>query len=342
MDGFGTTRENDIMRMRLAAFVFAWAGIWFVTGCAGPAQKTRESSPEPLASSRKAEVFDLQAHAGGKGWVFPGNVLPAFEYALDLQVTTLELDMNYTKDGVIIVIHDRSIPKEWHVWADAQWALPPDPSQASPAELAIKNLTLEQIRNYRCPLAENIREFPGRSPNTKLLTSTEYCSIPTLEEVFQFVRDYASSEYKTKAQRENAAKVHFNIETKTRGFEQQVVDTVKMFGLEDRVMVQSFDHRSIATISKIDPEIRTSALDGIPSRIVRDTKAAIWSPRYPRVNAENVKEAHDLGLLVIPWTVDNPEDMENLIDLGVDGIITNVPDVLQEILIERGISFAPR
>jgi glycerophosphoryl diester phosphodiesterase len=107
-------------------------------------------------------------------------------------------------------------------------------------------------------------------------------------------------------------------------------------------MVQSFDHRSIATISELDPRIRTSALDGMPSRIVQSTKASIWSPRYPRVTAENVREAHELGLLVIPWTVDNPEAMENLIDLGVDGIITNVPDVLQEILRERGIPFAPR
>jgi len=328
--------------MRTRPVLLALAGVWLLTGCAGPAQRVGESSPETLALSRKAEAFDLQAHAGGRGWVFPGNVLPAFEYALDLQVTTLELDMNYTRDGVIIVIHDRSIPQEWDIDPDATGSLPPDPSTASPGQLAIKTLTLEQIRKYRCPLAENIREFPGRSSDIPLLTDTEYCSIPTLEEVFQFVRDYAASEHKTQAQRDNAAKVQFNIETKTRGFEQQVVDTVKRFDLEDRVMVQSFDHRSIATISQLDPRIRTSALDGIPSRIVRDTKAAIWSPRYPRVTAENVKEAHDLGLLVIPWTVDNPEAMENLIDLGVDGIITNVPDVLQEILKERGIPFAPR
>jgi len=96
--------------MRTRPVLLALAGVWLLTGCAGPAQRVGESSPETLALSRKAEAFDLQAHAGGRGWVFPGNVLPAFEYALDLQVTTLELDMNYTRDGVIIVIHDRSIP----------------------------------------------------------------------------------------------------------------------------------------------------------------------------------------------------------------------------------------
>lgn len=328
------------MRVRSAGLPLV--GICLLTLCVAKVHGAEGSSPKAPVSSRKAEVFDVQAHAGGRGWVFPGNVLPAFEYALDLQVTTLELDMNYTKDGIIIVIHDRGIPKEWHIEPDATGSLPPDPSKASTAELAIKNLTLEQIKSYRCELPANIKEFPGRSSDTKLLANTEYCTIPTLKEVFEFVRRYASSEHKTEIQRRNAEKVQFNIETKTRGFEKQVVDIVKKLGLDDRVMVQSFDHKSIAIISELNPRIRTSALDGVPSKIVQQTKASIWSPRYTRVNADNVEMAHDLGLLVIPWTVDDAQEMENLIDLGVDGIITNVPDILQEILKEREIPFAPR
>ncbi len=301
-----------------------------------------ENPVSPAAvSERKADRFDLQAHAGGKGWVFPGNILHAFEYALDLRVTTLELDMNYTKDGVIIVIHDRNIPQEWQIHPDATGALPPDPRAASQEELAIKNLTLEQIKKYRCELPADLKSFPGRSADTKLLAGTEYGRIPTLEEVFQFCGDYVASEYKTGAQRENAKKVQFNIETKTRGFEQAVVDTVEKFDLVDRVMVQSFDHRSIAIIGQINPRIRTSALDGFPDKIVQYTKATIWSPRYTRVTAENVKTAHGLGLLVIPWTADEPADMTSLIDMGVDGIITNYPDRLQTILEERGIPYAP-
>ena len=327
------------MKFRMMALLFL--GL-FVSGLlAGPFHADETSVWAAAVSERKADRFDVQAHAGGKGWVFPGNILEAFEYALDLQVTTLELDMNCTKDGVIVVIHDRNIPQEWHIDPDATGALPPDPRAASEEALAIKNLTLEQIKKYRCDLPADLRSFPGRSADTKLLAGGEYGRIPTLEEVFQFCSEYATSEYKSDAQRENAKKVQFNIETKTRGFEQAVVDTVEKFDLVDRVMVQSFDHRSIAIIAQINPRIRTSALDGFPDKVVEYTKATIWSPRYPRVTAENVKTAHDLGLLVIPWTVDEPADMTRLIDIGVDGIITNYPDRLQNILEERGIPYAP-
>ena len=327
------------MKLRLMALVFLRLCVCVL--CAAQLQVAETAVSAATASERKADRFDVQAHAGGKGWVFPGNILEAFEYALDLQVTTLELDMNYTKDGVIIVIHDRNIPLEWHIDPDATGALPPDPTTASEEELAIKNLTLEQIKHYRCELPAELKSFPGRSADTKLLASAGYGRIPTLEEVFQFCRDYATSEYKSEAQRENAKKVQFNIETKTRGFEQAVVDTVGKFDLVDRVMVQSFDHRSIATIAQINPRIRTSALDGFPDKVVEYTKATIWSPRYTRVTAENVRTAHDLGLFVIPWTVDEPADLTRLIDMGVDGIITNYPDRLQKIIEERGIPYAP-
>jgi glycerophosphoryl diester phosphodiesterase len=327
--------------MKLKLALLALTGLWFLAGCVSQAQRVGEVAPEALAPTRKAERFDFQAHRGGKGRVPPGNVLAAFEYALDLCVTTIELDMHATRDGAIVVIHDHRVPTEWTVDPNAASPKPPDPRTANAEDLTVKRLTLDQLKKYRCELPADLDKLPGRSPGATLLTDMEYETIPTLEEVFQFCRDYASSERKTPAQRENAGRVRFNAETKLRGFEDTVVEIVKRFGLEDRVCIQSFDHGSIVVVSQIDPAMRTAALDGIPSKVARETKAAIWSPNHTRVNAKDVEMAHDLGLLVIPWTVNDAARMKTLIDWGVDGIITDYPDVLKDILETRGIPYAP-
>jgi len=327
------------MRLRLA--VLALAGIWFVAGCVSQVQPVGGPAPKAPALSRKADRFDLQAHRGGKGRVPPGNILAAFEYALDLCVTTIELDMHATKDGVIVVIHDHRVATEWTIDPNAAGPRPPDPRTANAEDLAVKGLTLAQLKRYRCALPADLDKVPGRAPGAALLTDAEYAGIPTLEEVFQFCRDYASSEHKTSAQRVNAMKVRFNLETKSRGFEDKVIEVVRKFGFEERVYIQSFDHGSIVDVSRIDPMIVTAALNGVPDRIVQETKASIWSPNHTRVNPANVQAAHDRGLLVVPWTVNDAARMRTLIDWGVDGIITDYPDVLKNILETRGIPYAP-
>jgi len=327
------------MRQRLA--VLALVCVWFVAGCVTKVERVGEPSLQAPEASRKADRFDLQAHRGGKARVPPGNTLAAFEYALDLCVTTIELDMHATKDGAIVVIHDHRVPTEWTIDPNAAAPKPPDPRSANPDDLVVKRLTLEQLKKYRCELPADLDKLPGRVPGAKLLTDTAYATIPTLEEVFQFCRDYASCRHKTSAQRANATKVRFNLETKSRGFEDKVIEIVRQFGLERRVYIQSFDHRSIVDVSQIDPTIVTAALNGVPDRIVQETKASIWSPNHTRVNPVNVRAAHDLGLLVIPWTVNDAARMRTLIDWGVDGIITDYPDVLKHILEARAIPYAP-
>ena len=327
--------------MKLRFGVLASVGILFLAGCVSQIQMAEEPLSETPTPVRKAERFDLQAHRGGKGRVPPGNILQAFEYAMDLQVTTIELDMHSTKDDVIVVIHDARVPREWRIDPDAPGPRPPDPHNAKEEELLVKRLTLAQLKRYRCELPPNLKALPGRDSSAKLLANTEYGRIPTLEEVLKFCRDYASSEDKTGAQRENAKNIRFNLETKARGFEKQLIDIVKKFGIQDRVTVQSFDHGAIVVVSQIDPGICTAALNGVPSRIVQQTSADIWSNNHAGVSPEKVKEAHELGLMVIPWTVNEAERMKTLIDWGVDGIITDYPDILKEILNERGIPYSP-
>ena len=126
-------------------------------------------------------------------------------------------------------------------------------------------------------------------------------------------------------------------------------------------MIQSFDWRTLQLIQKLQPGMRTVYLTvqsrgsnnvadpaWTAGRLLRDyrrvadmVKAAggtIWSPNYPSIDASAVKQAHDLGLLFIPWTVNDPAEMRKLIDWGVDGIITDYPDRLREVMRERGMA----
>ncbi len=153
---------------------------------------------------------------------------------------------------------------------------------------------------------------------------------------------------KTEAQRAGAARVMFNIETKrVRGeprtigdgfngtepgpFELALLAAVAEAGLRDRVIVQSFDHRSLRAIRLVDPEIRLAALTRDPPRDPGEYAtwgASIWSPRASTLDADLMSQAQGAGLLVIPWTVNDPDDMQELIELGVDGLITDRPDLL--------------
>jgi glycerophosphoryl diester phosphodiesterase len=319
------------------------AGFFLLAGCVAQTQEGNVV-PEPP----EAPQFDLQGHRGARGRR-PENTLPAFEYALDVGVTTLELDLHLTKDGVVVVIHDDVVGKNCHLEGENS---PPVPAPQ------ISHLTLAEVKQYRCDLNPDPGRFPDQVAEAMPLAGEDY-AIPTLEEVFQFARTYADSELKTESQRQKAAEVRFNIETKRKPdhpeaigddfdgqkpglFEERIVELVEEFSLADRVTIQSFDHRSIDVIPQLNPEIETVALTSgpdDPGRIAAETSASIWSPDYRTLTAEKLAAAHEAGLLVVPWTVDEPGDMEKLIELGVDGLITDYPDRLAEILAERGIRY---
>ncbi|WP_420643195.1 glycerophosphodiester phosphodiesterase family protein [Candidatus Leptofilum sp.] len=290
--------------------------------------------------------FDAEGHRGARG-LLPENTLPAFEAALDLGVMTLELDLHFTQDEEVVVWHDPIIE-------DSKCYLPDDPADPEAPDprnplrrIFISQQPLSVVQSYRCDLNPDSDRFPGQMAVSTELAGNDY-RIITLGELFDFVAEYANSELKTAAQRNNAATVQFNIETKrvpdspenidddfTGGeagpFELAILDLVNGRSLTDRVIIQSFDHRSLRTIREIDSEIRLAALTtGGEAKV--DVYAAykfdIWSPNKRDVTAELVAKAHNEGLVVIPWTVNETEDMQRLIGWGVDGIISDYPDRL--------------
>lgn len=299
---------------------------------------------KPLASVLPPD-FDIEGHRGARG-LRPENTLPAFEAALDLGVTTLELDLHFTADGEVVIWHDDAIPAEkCRLDPGAAEPLPPDPDLATTG-LMISQLTLEQVQKYICDRNPNQANFPNQSSEPGEIAGIQY-GVLSLSELFDFVEAYAISDGKTATQRQNAERVQFNIETKRKPdnpaaindgfdgsnpgpFELAILELVESRGLVERTILQSFDHRSLKAARMENPTIRLSALTtGRPDLDdYSDFGAAIWSPRARDVTPALVEQAHANEMLVIPWTVNDPEDMRRFIEMGVDGLISDRPDVL--------------
>jgi glycerophosphoryl diester phosphodiesterase len=244
----------------------------------------------------------VHGHRGARG-VRPENTLPAFEYAISVGVDVLELDMAVTKDDVIVVSHDP--------------ILKADICTGPKLPAVIHELTLEQVRQYDCGAVRN-RKFPKQQP----VPGTR---VPTLDEVFAL------------APRGNFG---FNIETKIfkehpeytpspERFVELVFDLVHKHKLESRVILQSFDFRTLYVAKQMAPDILRSALYmGLPKdfvAIAHDADATIISPYYRLVSKKKVQAAHAAGLQVVPWTPNKPKEWQRLIDAGVDAIISDYP-----------------
>jgi glycerophosphoryl diester phosphodiesterase len=328
-------------------------------------EETTTSSPRSLLVSSTASIattvpdvsavpdgdaLDVQGHRGARG-LQPENTLPAFETALDLGVSTLEFDLHLTADGDVVVWHDAVIvPEKCGLAPDAPDGTPdPDDPLTPDDELMIRSLDPAQLALYRCDRNPDSDRFPDQSADPTGLAGDDY-SIVTLEELLDFVARYAESELKTGEQRTIASAVRFNMETKRKPdqpetvddgfdgthagpFESKILDVIAARGLEDRVVIQSFDHRSLWAVHAEDPTIQLAALTRGGSADFEDIAArgaSVWSPDHEDVTGSSLEAAHRAGLEVIPWTVNEPDVMDRLMSLGVDGLISDRPDVLLE------------
>ena len=302
-------------------------------------------APLPTASPQ-APGFDLQAHAGGRGEA-TGESLRAFAKSLELGVSTLELDINITKDHQPLVWHDPVI--ESQQCSDTGAAFAGDPSYPYVGKL-VHDLTLAQIHTLDC--GKPASQFP----RAEVVRGNKIAVLP---EVFSLTDSYR-------------ADVRYNIETKVAAdhpaisaqpqeFVDMVLAAVRAAGKVDRVEIQSFDWRTLPLVRQAEPSIPLVALwnehtwvPGSPwlatvnPDVVGDpvigammVGASILSPEYSLVERALVDRAHSLGLSVIPWTVDDANDMRAQIALGVDGIITNYPALLRTVMAELGMALPP-
>lgn len=256
----------------------------------------------------------VHGHRGARARM-PENTLPAFEYAIRAGVDVLEMDMAVTKDNVIVISHDPILE---------------GPVCTGPRKSAvIHELTLTEVRQWDCGAVRN-----PRFPEQKAIPGTR---MPTLEDVFRLA---------------GRGSFQFNIETKIfrehpehspppEEFARLVLEKIRQYKLEKRVILQSFDFRTLAAMRKLAPEIRLAALIENDARDFRAVaaeaaRAEIVSPEFHLVTPAKVAAAHAAGLQVVPWTANTPADWDMLIQAGVDAIISDDPAQLIAHLRKRG------
>ncbi len=263
----------------------------------------------------------VHGHRGARA-VRPENTLPAFSYALDLGVDVLELDMAVTKDDVVVVSHDPVINER----------ICSGPGPARP----IRSLTYAELQQWDCGARKN-PAYPRQEP-------APGTPMPTLDQVFALAKDRRVGPGGDRP-------VEFNIETKItekepdlapdpKRFVELVLEVVRRHELEDRVILQSFDFRTLAEMRTLEPRVRLSALLTNPlaswTAVAQETGARIISPERRLVTKGRVRRAHAAGLQVVPWTANEPGHWKRLADAGVDAIITDDPAGLIEFLKARG------
>lgn len=265
----------------------------------------------------------VHGHRGARA-VRPENTLPAFEYAMAQGVDVLELDMAVTKDGVVVISHDPHMLRTI--------------CQGPEGETAIHKLSFQQVWQWDCGALQN-PAYPKQQPvpGTKM---------PTLEEVFDLVDASA-----------RGSGIQFNIETKIdpktpdlapdpATFARLVVELVRKHGMEQRVIVQSFDFRTLKEIRKLAPSIRLSALYEGPAKSFLEIASdagngerivEMVSPHFSLVTRERVHAAHAAGVQVVPWTANTPAIWRALADAQVDAIISDDPAALISWLRSAGL-----
>lgn len=301
------------------------------------------------------QAFDLQGHRGARG-LLPENTLPAFEKAIELGVSTLELDVGVTKDGVVVISHDRALNPE--ITRDASGAY-------LSAPVLVNRLSLAEIKTYDVGRIDANSAYAKRFPDQQAIDGTR---MPALSALFKQVSKMG------------AGSIRFNIETKISPekphetvspevFARKVLDVVREHGMQSRVTIQSFDWRTLQIIqtmqkgqgkrvltscltaeqpwaNNVQPRsdkgpfwtgsVRAADHSDVPS-MVKAAGCDVWSPYFADITPALVNKAHSLGLKVIPWTTNSEAEMSAVIDAGADGLITDYPDRAKALLDQRGI-----
>ena len=277
----------------------------------------------PEANSITEMPIDLQGHRGARGLV-PENTIPSFIYAIDQGVTTLEMDVVISQDSQVVLSHEPWMSSQICSKSDGTPVL-----EEEERELNMYQMTYDEISTYDCGSRGNPR-FPRQVPMK--------ISKPTLFQVIEEAEKYT--------QNKNIPAVLYNIETKssTEGdgvyhptpavFTKLVLDVIAEAGIMERTTLQSFDVRTLQQAKQIAPEMSLALLVGSHEQMNFEAYLDhlgfipdIYSPYYKLVDATLVERAHSKGMQLIPWTINTLEEMQELKNLGVDGIITDYPDI---------------
>jgi len=337
-------KRTAIVYHALAKMLLAITALLVFAAC----QTTGKSAPQ-VKAERGAQRLYVVGHRGATG-LAPENTLSSFIRACDVGVHAIELDVHLTADGKIVVHHDYLLKPEITRTPKGEWL---DEWSSYP----IKDLTLAQLKRYDIGRLKPYTSYSNRYPVQRPMDGER---IPTLREVASLLKN------------RNDKKTELWIEIKTSPEKPKVTQSPEVVAdaliqvlqeekVLERVKILSFDWRALVHIQKIAPDIPTVYLshtgvrldnikpgqpgpapwtagidvDEFEGSIPRAVKAAggrYWAPNYKTITPTLVQEAHRLGMKVFVWTPDSQSDMVRLMDMGVDGIITNRPDILLAVI----------
>ena len=306
-------------------------------------------------------TLDIQGHRGARG-LFPENTLVGFRKTIEMGVTTLELDLNLSKDLGLIVYHDPYINQNLCLDANGD-SIATDMLGYGPL---ISNLTLKEIKTFDCgSLNPDVLRFP--QPPRKNIPGEK---IPILQEVFDLLADYPEKNIWLNI--EIKISPEFQVTAPIDVFVKAVVQVINHNSAANKVNIQSFDWQVLESVKIQAPYIKTAALlgqstfksinDSVPSPWLNgihfeksgstaltmlkkaENYIDIFSPSWRLIMPEDslflgntVNELKNNGFPVIPWTINRTKTMEKVILQGVDGIITDYPDSLLMVMKKMGI-----
>jgi glycerophosphoryl diester phosphodiesterase len=304
-----------------------------------------------LCAAAQPATFELQAHRGARA-LLPENSLAAFAFAMSTGVTHLELDIAITKDRELLISHDPALNPD--ITRDAKGSFI---ARRGPA---IVTMTYAEVQQYDVgrikPGTEYARQFPEQKP-------IDGTRIPKLTRLFDLA----------KAAKNDTVK--FSIETKVTPtapqetmepteFTRLVLKTIKDAGMESRSSILSFDWRTLQVVQKEAPGIETVYLTvqrnfdnigatnpngsawtagfqykdhGSVPKMIKAAGGSTWSCYWRDLTPQLVREAQQLGIKVLAWTVNDPAQMRQMMDMGVNGIVTDRPDLLRAEMQKRGL-----
>lgn len=277
---------------------------------------------QPMTTTAQFPAFSNEGHRGGRG-LMPENTIPAMQYAIDLGMTTLEMDTHITKDQEVAVTHDDYLSPAFMLDPQGQ-----EIPKSDARKYAVFQMDYAALKQFDLG-----SKYYDAFPQQKKMKSY----IPRLGELIEAVQQYLKETGKKQ--------VFYNIETKCspegdgflnpdpETFVKLLMEVIEKKGIQPFVVIQSFDKRTLQVLHKKYPKVKTSYLVANKKSFEENIadlgfKPFILSPMYQMVNAELVKKCHEQQIKVIPWTVNTPKEITELKALNVDGIISDYPDLL--------------
>ncbi|PVY42401.1 glycerophosphodiester phosphodiesterase family protein [Pontibacter virosus] len=295
--------------------------LYLLSSCTMPAQQ----GAIPDSTVRHLPAFDLEGHRGARG-LMPENTIPAMIRALELGVTTLEMDTHITKDKQVVLSHDPYINHEHDLLPDGS-----EIPAADKRKYVLYQMDYATIKTFNAG-----SKFYNKFPQQEKLAVYK----PLLSDLIDSVQ--------THLQQNDLPQVNYNIETKSKPsgdgklhpapeeFVELLMGVIEAKGIAGWVIIQSFDVRTLQVLRQHYPHMKTSLLVENVKGLDKNLEALgfipdIYSPYYRLVTPKLIKDCHAKGMKVVPWTINELQVMQRLKDMGVDGLISDYPNLYLEL-----------